>query len=270
MAGTAIAPRSSPTRRSGGPPRRSAVSADPSPRRLRPVGAAGLGALVALGGCGDGGEAPSRPAVGEGAAEVRLAAAEVRLAAADACLDVGYLCAALADSVSFRLLRWPDPVRQLTVRVPVPDGLDASVARRLQAAAARGISAWDGTPLRISVNGRSDAPPDIEVSWSRALPDSRLGRARVEWAESGGEVRFSVPRFEIATHSTGADTRLQTPAEVELVAVHEMGHALGLPHSDREADVMFPTRTARRLTTRDHRTALALYGLPGGALVTRE
>ena len=263
MAGTAIAPRSSPTRRSGGPPRRSAVPADPSPRRLRPVGAAGLGALIALGACADGGEAPSRPAVGEGAAEVRLAAA-------DACLDVGYLCAALADSVSFRLLRWPDPVRQLTVRVPVPDGLDASVARRLQAAAARGISAWDGTPLRISVNGRSDAPPDIEVSWSRALPDSRLGRARVEWAESGGEVRFSVSRFEIATHSTGADARLQTPAEVELVAVHEMGHALGLPHSDREADVMFPTRTARRLTTRDHRTALALYGLPGGALVTRE
>lgn len=52
--------------------------------------------------------------------------------------------------------------------------------------------------------------------------------------------------------------------------MHEMGHALGLPHSDREADVMYPSRTARRLTTRDHRTALSLYALPGGALIARD
>ena len=194
---------------------------------------------------------------------------ELTLASADVCLDVGYLCAPLADSASFRVLRWPDGQASVAVHVPIPAGVARSDGRRLQAAAARGIGAWDGAPLRIDAHAAA-ASADIVVTWVPSLPDSRLGLARVEWAQRGTEVRFAVPRFELATHASGAAPRLHTPAEVELVAVHEMGHALGLPHSDREADVMFPTRTARRLTTRDHRTAMALYGLPGGARVVRD
>jgi predicted Zn-dependent protease len=218
----------------------------------------------------DAGPPPAARPPGEPAlAEVTVRAADVTVRAADVCLDVGYLCAPLADSSTFRILRWTDDRTRLAVHVPPPPGLDPSLARRLQAAAARGIGAWDGTPLRIDP-GASASSADIVLTWVETLPDSRLGRARVEWAQRGAEVRFSVPRFELATHASGAVPRLQTPAEVELVAVHEMGHALGLPHSDREADVMFPARTARRLTTRDHRTAMALYDLPGGALIVRD
>ena len=220
--------------------------------------------VVSLGSC----DAPDAPA--DAAADPAPSAADVRLSAATACLDVGYLCASLRDSSSFRILRWPDRVDRLIVHVPAPPGLEPSIARRLQVAAARGIAAWDGTPLRIDAAAGAADDADIVVTWVRGLPDSRLGRARVEWAQSGTDVRFSVPRFELATHTSGATPRLQSPAEVELVAVHEMGHALGLPHSDRDADVMYPSRTALRLTTRDHRTALALYALPGGALIVRD
>ncbi len=54
-----------------------------------------------------------------------------------------------------------------------------------------------------------------------------------------------------------------------LTAAHEMGHALGLPHSDSDRDVMYPTNTARNLTTRDFRTMEALYRLPNGAKIRR-
>jgi predicted Zn-dependent protease len=229
-----------------------------------PAGAAAAAWLVCVASaCDVAEEVPASAATGD------ASPAEVTLASAEVCLDVGYLCAPLADSASFRILRWPDGQASVSVHVPVPTGVAPSDARRLQAAASRGIVAWDGAPLRVEAHADATSA-DIVVTWVRSLPDSRLGLARVEWAQRGAEVRFSVPRFELATHASGPAPRLQTPAEVELVAVHEMGHALGLPHSDREADVMFPTRTARRLTTRDHRTAMALYGLPGGALVVRD
>jgi predicted Zn-dependent protease len=55
------------------------------------------------------------------------------------------------------------------------------------------------------------------------------------------------------------------PQQVLLTAAHEMGHALGLPHSDSRRDVMYPTNTARNLSNRDFRTVNALYRLTNGA-----
>ena len=59
------------------------------------------------------------------------------------------------------------------------------------------------------------------------------------------------------------------PEQVLLTAAHEMGHALGLPHSDSERDVMYPTNTARNLSNRDFRTVDALYRLPNGAKIEK-
>jgi len=49
-----------------------------------------------------------------------------------------------------------------------------------------------------------------------------------------------------------------------------MGHALGLSHSDSQRDVMYPTNTARSLSTRDFRTLDALYELPNGAEIRKD
>ena len=48
------------------------------------------------------------------------------------------------------------------------------------------------------------------------------------------------------------------------VAVHEAGHAIGLPHSADTNDVMFPATRTGVLTERDRRTVEALYRLPTG------
>jgi predicted Zn-dependent protease len=55
-----------------------------------------------------------------------------------------------------------------------------------------------------------------------------------------------------------------------LTAAHAMGHALGLPHSDSERDVMYPRNTARNLSTRDFGTVDALYRLPNGAKIAEK
>jgi predicted Zn-dependent protease len=200
------------------------------------------------------------------------ALSDLRIPAWEACGEVGYLCAQLLDSASFRVLRWPDRVKELSIRVPLPDvggGVDPERARRMQEAAVRGIRVWDGLPLRLVVNDASEESPDIVVEWVRQLPGSQVGLTRIRWIQVFGRSLFSIPSIQIATHNPGRRALPQTPGEVQVVAVHEMGHALGLPHSDQAGDVMFSSNAARPLSIRDRRTVRALYRLPVGATVFR-
>lgn len=199
-------------------------------------------------------------------------ASNLRLAATDVCDGVGYLCEQLLDSASFRVLRWPDTVTELRIEVPAPvtaEGVSAERAERMRDAAVRGIRAWDGMPLRLRVNDPDAADPHITIEWVRTLPGQRVGMARIQWVEFFGRTRFSVPSIQVATHLPWENGRVQTPGEVQVVALHEMGHALGLPHSGNPMDVMYSSNQARPLSIRDRRTARALYGLPNGARILR-
>ena len=211
-------------------------------------------------------------AAGSDAGDRGRALSDQRIPAWEACGNEGYLCAQLLDSVSFRVLRWPDRVKELSILVPLPDvaeGIGPERARRMQEAAVRGIRVWDGLPLHLVVNDATDESPDIVVEWVRQLPGTQVGLTRIRWFQVFGRSSFSIPSIQIATHNPGRRALPQTPGEVLVVAVHEMGHALGLPHSDQPGDVMFSSNAARPLSIRDRRTVRALYGLPVGATVFR-
>ena len=194
---------------------------------------------------------------------------EVSLSSASVCIDVGYLCVELGTTGSQRILRWPEDTGRLRIRIPLPQGVAPERARELQSAVVRGILYWQRRPfeLVIDTHRAPSGKADIEISWGRGLSGRQLGLTRTRWSMERGKANFEVLGLTLAVRSP-TNSNYEIPSEqVLLTAAHEMGHALGLPHSDSERDVMYPTNTARNLSTRDFRTLEALYRLPNGAVI---
>lgn len=232
------------------------------------------------------GEAPGAPPPsGEGSEAPGFAPTSDRsgspppedLVGSEVCPTAGYLCHGLlvegrgpgADPP--RIGRWPDGTGTLVVALPPPPVADAARGAALHRGALRGILAWDRHPFPIRVLDRgvdAGVTAHIEVRWVSRLGPGEAGRVRSGWSLRGDDFRFEITDFVLALEVAppGAALPLDLdPDEVERVAAHEMGHALGLGHSDHPGDLMYPTNTARALSPRDYRTLEALYRLPAGA-----
>jgi Matrixin len=188
------------------------------------------------------------------------------LGAGKVCVDVGYLCAELGQSGVVRIQRWKDFEGTLVVHIPLPDFEDPATARELQRAAAQGLRAWNGQPFPILADLRGDRDPRFAVRWSRSLGGSELGVARTRWSPSTG---LTVVSIELATRNPFNPTEPANPRQVRLTAAHEMGHALGLPHSDARRDIMYPSNTATSMSAQDYRTIEVLYRMEDGTEIRR-
>lgn len=187
-------------------------------------------------------------------------ALRARLLAAIAEQDT-YLPAMLAQGDSM-LRRWPERLAP-PIRVYLPEPAIPGYRVALGWAVENAFARWErvgGIPVSFSLV-RDSAGADVRVRWIEAFSFERAGQADIVWDRAGWIVRGTLT---LATH-TFQGQPLSAEA-VQTVALHEIGHLLGLGHSDDPRDVMYASTEVHDLTLRDRRTAQLLYTLPPGSL----
>ena len=148
------------------------------------------------------------------------------------------------------------------------------------------IRVWISSPSRKVSAWDDDFPAAVRSAFTewqdRRLPvrftfveDSAAAEVRVRWVsrfstdESGRTVWWSnqrsmITRAEVTLSTHASDGGAQDPTSLRAVALHEVGHLLGLDHCSDASNVMAPWVQVASLSAADRETVRRLYELPLG------
>jgi predicted Zn-dependent protease len=145
---------------------------------------------------------------------------------------------------------WFAPTRAANFQPSFPDAIR------------RAFVQWTSSDVPVRFDfGADSAQAEVVVRWRIQFEIERTGQTDLTWDENG-HVQSAV--ITLATFDPKG--RPMEADDVRVVALHEVGHLLGLDHSADSTDIMFPTAKVRDLSQRDVRTALLLYQLSPGTL----
>ena len=167
----------------------------------------------------------------------------------------------VAESQDSMLHRWDNRI-QNPVRVYVAPGRVANYRPGFVDAIHRAFGRWEdaGVPVRFNLDADS-AAAEVRFQWRIQFEGERTGETELQWDQDG---RLTSGLVTLATF----DPKGQPLGEDDLrvVAIHEIGHLIGLDHSPDSTDLMFATTKVRDLSQRDIQTAMLLYQLAPGSL----
>lgn len=191
---------------------------------------------------------------------VLLARSEIRrrIRASAGITYLNEIVAASSDSV---LHRWDSRV-STPVRVFFTHTTVANFQPAFLDAVRTAFQRWQeaGVPVRFNLDADSSTA-EVELLWRIQFEGDRSGQTDVQWDEEG---RLTGGTISLATF----DPKGQPlgPDDVRVMALHEIGHLIGLDHSPSDGDIMYARPKVRDLSTRDISTALLLYDLAPGTL----
>ncbi|MBC8086391.1 MAG: matrixin family metalloprotease [Phycisphaerae bacterium] len=160
------------------------------------------------------------------------------------------------------LARWPvriaQPLRVWVAEAVALPGWDAQFPSSVRDAFDGWVHA--GIPMRFTFTPDS-ASADVHVRFLPRFPSGISGKTM--WSRTNEWWMVSADIVLSLAHPAGG---VLTPLQMRAIALHEVGHLLGLDHTEEPTNIMSARVRVRDLSDADRATIRLLYSVPAGTI----